>query len=149
MKNNKKHRSIIRLFSVLLGLFGLTHLQAQTSPEHLWGAWEIESIEINKPGLTEIHSLESLLEDKENLPRNLFTRLYFFDDQVGVNYIEEAENLNQKGTFSVEDGKLLITMRNEQTRVFTYTIEGDLLKIGYAQDDTQFYLVYKSFKNKE
>jgi len=145
------HNSLIRAFSVLLSLFIGCNLQAQTNPEDLWGTWELETVEITKSGITETHSFESLLADKENLPRNMFTRLYFFDDKIGVNTTESefvsGENLSLKGVFTADDGMLTITMNNEQPRIFSYIIENELLKIGYSQDDeTQLYLVYKLYK---
>ena len=153
MKNNKMHRSFIRLFSVLLLSLFVNNLQAQTNLEHVWGYWDLDTVEITKQGVTEKHTLKSLLADKENLPKDMFTRLFLFDDQVGTNSTEEeflsAEHLNQKGSFTVEDGKLLITMANEQARIFTYIRENDLLRIWYTREDTQFYLVYKLFKTEE
>jgi len=154
MKNNVLQNSLIRAFSVLLSLFMVNNLHAQTNPEDLWGTWELETVAITKQGVTEIHLLTDLLTDKENLPRNMFTRLYFFNDQVGVNNTESefvsGENLNFKGSFTADDGILIITINNEQPRIFTYIIENDLLQIWYMQDDdTQLYLVYKLFKMPE
>ena len=148
------HNSLIRTFSVWLSLFMVNNLQAQTNPEDLWGTWDLETVEITKSGVTETHSLTGLLADKENLPRNMFTLLYFFNNQIGVNNTESefvsGENLNLKGAFTANDGILTITINNEQPRTFSYIIENDLLKIWYTQDDeTQLYLVYKLFKMPE
>jgi len=155
MKNNQMHRSYIRLLSVLLlSLFVLNNIQAQTNPKDLWGVWELETVKITRHGVTEIYSLTDLLADKENLPRNMFTRLYFFTNRVGVQNTESEfvsdDNLNYKGSFTADDGILIITIYDEQPRIFTYIIENDLLQIWYMQDDdTQLYLVYKLIKDTE
>jgi len=146
--------SLIRAFSVLLSLFMVNNLQAQTNPEDLWGTWDLETVEITRQGVSETHYLESLLADKENLPRNMFTQFYFFSDQVGVSSTEEifvsGGNLNLKGSFTADDGILIISIYDEQPRTFTYIIENDMLQIWYTQeDDTQLYLVYKLFKMPE
>ena len=144
------HKNLIHLILVLLSLFILNNLHAQNSYEQLWGTWDLDTIEMTRQGVTEIHSLESLYADKENLPRNMFTQFYFFSNQIGGHNTESelvpSEDLNQKGYFSTDDGKLIITMGDEQPRIFTYIIKNDFLKIWYTQDDTQFYLVYKLSK---
>jgi len=150
---NLLQKKLKTLFTVLLVLFTTTNLQAQTEHRHLWGTWELETIEITKQGVPEIHYLESLLADKENLPRNMFTQLYFFNDQVGVSSTEEifvsGGNLNVKGSYTADDGVLIITMNNELPRMFTYIIENELLKIWYTQDNIELHLVYKLFKNRD
>jgi hypothetical protein len=127
----------------------LNNLQAQHSHKQLWGTWVLDTIGVTKQGVSEKHSLTDLLADKENLPRNMFTMLYFFDNQVGVGSTETefvpAENLSLKGSFTTDNGKLIVTMQEEQPRVFTYAIENEVLKIWYTQEDTQFYLIYKLF----
>ena len=154
MKNNQMHRSFIRYLSVLLlSLFVLNNLHAQTTPEHLWGTWELDTVEITKEEITEKHSLKNLLADLQNLPRDMFTRLYFIDDKIEINSTEEMflpqENWNQKGSFSVEDNKLLIKLQREESRIFTYLITDDLLKIEFTRKETHFNLNYKLLKTIE
>ena len=154
IKNNILHRRFIRLFSViLLSLFMSNNLQAQSKNQHIWGIWDLDTIEITKQGVTEKYSIESLLADKVNIPRNMFTRLFFFDDQIGISSTEEifaqGEYINQKGSFTIEDGKLIVTIGNEQTRTFKYTVENEFLKIEYTRGNTEFKLIYKLYKNAE
>jgi len=143
---NLLHKKLITLFTVVLVLFTANNLQAQNTHEPLWGVWSLEIVEISKQGVSETHSYEALLADKENLPRNMFTSLYFFDDNIGINTTESefvsGENLNQKGLFGIENGNLIITLFNEQPRIFSYVIENECLKLWYKQDETEFYLVY-------
>jgi len=151
---NILQKKLKTLFTVLLVLFTANNLQAQTDPTQLWGYWDLETVELTKHGVTEKYSIETLLLDLENLPRNMFTQFYFFSDQIGVSSTEEiflpGETHNHKGSFTTEGGKLLITLRGEQPRIFTYLIEDDLLKIEYTQEDVQFHLVYKlTLKNVE
>ena len=153
MKNNILHNRLIHALFILMSLFMLNNLQAQTSKEDLQGTWSLDMAEITKQWVTEKHTLESLYADKENLPRNMFIRLYFFDGYMSVDTTESeflpGEKVNSKGTFIIDDGKLIVTMRNEQPRIFTYSIEDEFLKVWYTQEDTEFYLVYKLFNNNE
>ena len=150
---NMLHKNLVCLIAILLSFFMASNLHAQTNPEDLWGIWDLEIVEITRYGESEIHTLESLYADKENLPRNMFTQLFFFDDQVGTKSTEELfaseRNLNHKGSFSINDGILSINIDTEQPRFFTYIIEDELLKIDYTQEDTHFYLVYKLYKETE
>jgi hypothetical protein len=102
---------------------------------------------MTKQGITKKYSLNDLFADKKNLPRNMFTTLYFFDNQIGVHSTETEfvapENVSLKGSFTTNNQQLIVTMREEQPRTFTYKIENEYLKIWYVQDDTQFYLIYK------
>ena len=131
----------------------LNNLQGQTNPRQLWGTWELEKIEITKQGVTETHSLENLLADLRNLPRDMFTRLYFIDNQIEIKTTEEMflpeEHLNQKGSFTTEGDKLFINLLREEPRIYSYFIADDLLKIEYAQKETHYYLTYKLFKTIE
>jgi len=148
INNNKLHRRFIRLFSViLLSLFISNSLQAQTNSEDLWGTWSLDTIEITKNGVSTKHSIETLLKDRANLPRHLFTQLYFFDNQIGVHSTESefgsTESQSFKGSYTTDNGKLIVTMREGQPRTFAYILENEILKIWYTRGDTQFYLVYK------
>jgi len=142
---------------ILTGIFiaaaTTAQLFAQNNYQHIWGNWDLDTIEITKQGVTEIYSIETLLADKENIPRNMFTRLFFFDDQIGISSTEEiiaqGQPINQKGSFTIENEKLIVTMNNEQSRTFTYSVENDFLKIEYTRGSTEFKLIYKRYKNAE
>ena len=141
------HQNLKRIIPIILILFMLNNLQAQNNPQSLWGVWSLDSVTLTKQGVTENHSFENLLVDRDNLPRNMFTSLYFFDNQIGISSTDEFfpldGNLNQKGTFTTEGNNLTITLQGETPRIFTYFIENELLKIEYTREDVQFHLVYK------
>jgi len=144
---NKLQKKLLHVLSTLLILFVLNNSQAQNNHERLWGVWSLDSVELTNNGNTEKYSMETLFANQELLPRNIFTRLYFFADQIGISTTEEIflpdENHNQKGSFTIEGNKLFITLRGEQPRKFTYLIEDEFLKTWHRQDDTEFNLVYK------
>ena len=147
-KRGIKTQLKIAVIAVLFSLFVTGWTSAQQIDERLWGTWLLDTVELTaQRGATQQHSLTSLFADKSNLPRNMFTQLYFFDDQIGVCSTEtefvRGEEVSMKGSFTTNDGELIITIRGEQSRQFVYSIEDDLLKISYTDGDTQFYLIYK------
>ena len=135
--------SIISLFCCFTTI--LTN--AQNIDERLWATWNLETVELTVQGTTQKYSWTVLRANKNLLPRNMFTALYFFDDQVGINSSEtefvSVENLCMKGSFSTNNGELIITLCEEQPRKFTYTIENDVLKLMYTVGITQLNLSFK------
>ena len=144
---NLVHKSLLPFFFILVSLFIFNNSQAQSSHEQLWGVWSLDSVELTKNGNTEKYSIETLLANQELLPRNIFTRLYFFSDQIGISTTEEIflpdESHNLKGSFTIEGDILYITLQGEQPRKFTYLLGDEFLKTWYRQDDKEFYLVFK------
>ena len=134
--------------AVLFFLFVTRWASAQQIDQNLWGTWELNTVELTKQGVVaQKSSLTDLFANKNNLPRNMFTQLYFFDDQIGVNSTEtefvSAENLSLKGNYTANDGTLIVTMYGEPSRIFTYALSNERLEIWYTEEGTQFYLVYK------
>ena len=147
MKKGMIKQMKIAVITVMFSLFVVGWVNAQQIDNRLWGAWSLDTIELKKDGVPRQYTLETLLADKSNLPRNMFTRLYFIEDQIGV-HTTEAEfvsmtNVSLKGNFTTDDGLLIVTMYGEQSRIFTYAIDSELLKIRYTEGDTQLYLIYK------
>ncbi|MDR1729038.1 MAG: hypothetical protein LBR52_00020 [Prevotellaceae bacterium] len=136
------------LFSISASSFAQETVTNETAmvDHRLWGTWDLDTVELTRNGVTKKYALDVLLADKNNLPRNMFTQLYFFANQIGVSNTEEefiaGESLNLKGSFTVDNGNLIVTMQEEHSRVFTYTIENKFLKIWFTRGDTQFYLIY-------
>lgn len=131
-----------------------THLFSQTSTEEkdkvdqrLFGVWSLETVKITTAKDAKTYTLEALFADKSKLPRNLFTMLYFVGDEIGIHSTEtefvSADNVSLKGSFTTNNGEMIVTMQGEQARTFTYTIENERLEIWYTKDDTQYYLMYK------
>ena len=147
-KRGTKKQLKIAVITVIFSLFVTGWTSAQQIDERLWGIWLLDTVELTaQRGATQRHSLASLFADKSKLPRNMFTQLYFFDDQIGVCNTEtefaRGEDVSMKGSFTANDGELMVTIQGEQSRTFLYSIEDDLLKISYTEGDTQFYLIYK------
>ena len=132
---------------MLFSCFTMSGIKAQSIDERLWGTWKLSTIVLTVQGITQEYTMEALLANKSKLPRNMFTGLLFFEDQVGVNSTETefvpTEELSLKGTFTTDNGKLVISLRGKQPRSFAYEFENSFLRIRYTQGDTQFYLVYK------
>ncbi|MCL2097819.1 MAG: hypothetical protein FWH23_03560 [Bacteroidales bacterium] len=146
MQNKPERKSMIMVLCILLlCCFTTGKASAQHSDERLEGLWELKTITITVDDVSQTYSVEELLADKSRLPRNMFTSLYFFDDQIGVNSTETefVPEVSLKGTFTANEGTLIVTMREEQSRTFNYTFENELLKIEYTQASRQFYLIYK------
>ena len=122
-------------------------VSAQTTDERLWGVWDLDSIELTINSVTQRYTLPVLLANRSILPRNMLTQLYFFKDQIGVNSTEtefvSAENVSLKGSFTANDGKLNVTMRDGNARTFNYSIENEFLKIRYSESPIEFYLIYR------
>ena len=147
MKKGMMKQLKIAVITVLFSLFVTGWVNAQQIDKRLWGTWNLDEIELKKSGTTRQYTLDALLADKGNLPRNMFTWLYFFNDQIGVHSTEtefrRAEDLNLKGRFTTNNGQLIVTMRGEISRSFDYEIEDNLLRIRYTDEVYQFFLVYK------
>ena len=147
MKKGMIKQLKIAVITVMFSLFVVSWVNAQQIDNRLWGTWSLDTIELTKDGVPRQYTLETLLADKSNLPRNMFTWLYFFGDQIGVHSTETefvpAVDVSLKGNFTTNDGLLIVTMYEESPRTFTYEIEDDLLIIKYTEGDVQFYLVYK------
>ena len=121
--------------------------EAQETDKQLWGTWQLDSVQLTINFVSQKYALPALYLDKSKLPRNLFTSLYFDGDDIGVSTTETeflpAEQVCFKGSFATNSGKILITMRDEQKREFSYSLEKDVLRIGYFEGTIQFALVYK------
>ena len=135
------------MITVIFSFFVMSWVNAQQIDNNLWGIWKLSMVELTKGGVTRTCTYEDLLADKNNLPRNMFTSLYFFGDKVGVGSTETefvpSENLNFKGTFTTNNGQLIVTIKGEQPRTFAYEVDNSLLKIRYTEGDVQFYLIFK------
>ena len=152
MKKRIKKQLKIAVLTVVFSSFMPNWANAQQIDNRLWGTWRLSMVEITTDGVTRACTSEALLADKSNLPRNLFTGLYFFDEKVGVNSTETefvpSDRVRLKGTFTANNGTLIITLRGEEPREFSYEVGNELLNIRYTEGDTQFYLIYKlSLKN--
>lgn len=149
----RKHQHFYKLLTYAVAgllLFCLTtsRAEAQQADERLWATWNLESIEITVGKTTQSYTLEELLSDKKKLPRNLFTSLYFYENEIGVSnteseFVSDDDMVSLKGRFITNNGTLIVTMYGEEPRVFTYTIEDDVLNIRYTAAERQFYLTYK------
>ena len=141
----KQKKTVIWI--ILLSSFSLSWIKAQSIDERLWGTWKLSTVEITVQGVTQESTMEALFADKSKLPRNMFTGLLFIENQVGINSTEtefvSMEELSLKGTFTTDNGELVITLRGKQPRSYAYEVGNSLLKIRYTQGDTQFYLVFK------
>jgi len=149
MKNKSAIKRLLTVVLMLLFIGIITgKANAQHIDENLWGSWQIETIAITIDGVSKTYSIEELLTDKNRLPRNMFTSLYFHENGIGVNNTEtefdsDDNMVSLKGTFTAGNGEMVVTMYGEQSRTFSYTIENNLLKIHYAQANRQFDLTYK------
>ncbi len=141
---------VVGLFGISASSFAQETVNNETAmvDHRLWGTWNLDIVELTKNGVTKKYSLDVLLADKNNLPRNMFTSLYFFDDQIGVHSTETefGFDVNLKGSFTANDGILTVTMREEQSRSFMYVIENEMLRIWHTKGDTQFNLIYKLYR---
>ena len=137
------------ILTCLLLLTGII-AQAGTLDERLWGTWGLETATVTTGSDVKAYTVESLLADRDKLPKNLFLSLLFFNDQMGACSSEEALvyefDMNVKGSFSTDNGQLTVTLREKQPRTFAYVIENDKLKVRYTQGNTQYDLIYKLIK---
>ena len=144
---NMKTKMLIFLVVMSVSFFSTTFVGAQEIDKRLWGVWDLDSVELTINRVTQKYPLPVLMADKSRLPRNMFTQLYFFSDQIGVNSTETefvpVENVTLKGSFTTNNGSLVITLRGEPPLIFTYSIEGNRLDIRYTVGEIQFYLIFK------
>jgi len=121
--------------------------------DRLWGAWNLEAVEITTGKDVKTYTLETLLANANIIPSNLFTLLVFFENivEAGIshNHTEFASEKESrltalKGTFTTKNGQLTINLHEKQPRTFVYSIENNRLKISFNHSGTQFNLIYKS-----
>ncbi len=83
----------------------------------------------------------------EGEPTETVTLVFSSDGKMTYNYgialpeISLDETISVNGTWKAEDGKLTIALPNEEDEIeeeykATYSIEGDILKIKFVDDDT-------------
>jgi len=142
MKKRQKFLWIMA-FACLTTVFA----KGQDFDKSLWGAWKLDSVELTTNRITQKYALSVLYANKSLLPRNMFTLISFNRDELYVNTTETefvpSVDVCFKGTFTTKDGKIFITMRDNQTREFTYSVENETLKIRYEEGSVQFYLIFK------
>lgn len=140
---NWRTLTIVMIFACLC----TGRLHAQNVDQRLWGIWDLETVEITSNNVTQQYPFADLLTNKETLPRNMFTSLAFFANEVAVNrtdiYFIPAHEVNMKGSFSTNNGQLTITIRTEEPRTFDYTIESETLKLKYTELNMQYQLFFK------
>ncbi|MDR0296340.1 MAG: hypothetical protein LBH91_09260 [Prevotellaceae bacterium] len=150
MRSQKQFFKLLVHIAIAILCITETKAQDNTQPvdKGLWATWELETITISTQDLTRSHSLEELLAKKSKLPRNMFTSLYFFENEIGVNStgaesVSDSNMISLKGTYTAGNGELVVNIYGEQSRTFNYAIENDILKISYSHAEGQFYLLYK------
>jgi len=136
-----------KFFSIaVLSCLATVFASGQDIDKRLWGTWQLDSVGMTVNRVEQKYKLSTLLADRKLTPRNMFTALYFFGNQVGVNSTESffATPLpSLKGTFTTNNGLLTVTLRDSQPRTFTYSVEDKRLKIWYTLENIQFYLLYR------
>jgi len=135
------------ILAMLLLCITTAGASAQEVDERLWATWELKTVEITAGNLTTTYSLAQLRADMDKMPRNIFTSISFFDGgQVRVQNSETefgSEKASLGGVFTVKDGKLLVTMwGDEEPLTFDYTIENNMLKLRYPQNERPLSLTY-------
>ncbi|MCL2098721.1 MAG: hypothetical protein FWH23_08210 [Bacteroidales bacterium] len=135
--------------------FAQTGENSTTVDERLWAIWSLETVEITADGTTKQYSLETLLANTSILPRNMFTTLDFFGNEIEADisyahteFAAEAESLLTavKGTFTASNGQLTLSLREKEPRTLAYSIENNLLRISFSYEDRKFNLIYTPVK---
>jgi hypothetical protein len=132
-------------------------LQQQTDVDlRLRGEWALESVEfkigsapaqrlqvealVNNPAVRSL--VGSFIDDR-------YFTILFYGNEVGLDLRNPTNNFNRplKGTYSVANNQLTISMQEEQSHTFDYRVEGENLSISYALGSSQLSLIFKlSFK---
>ena len=149
INNEYMDKVMFKKISAISILFCLATFLAngQEIDKRLWGTWQLDSVGLTVNRVEQKYKLSTLLANKSLLPRNLFTTLSFDSGDLGVHTSETeflpAEQVCFKGSYTTNAGKILITMRNDLKREFSYSIENDVLRIWYEEGPVQFALIYK------
>jgi hypothetical protein len=124
--------------------------QADVDPR-LEGVWELDSVELKTAGSSWKYQVKTILENPtvRNLFGSAIDERYFTvlfcpnAVEVGIN---GTVNNNVKGTCSAANGKLTVSLYNETSQTFDYSLAGERLYLSYARQGCQFSLIFKLYK---
>ncbi|MDR2389137.1 MAG: hypothetical protein LBD89_05050 [Tannerellaceae bacterium] len=120
----------------------------------LRGEWLLEAVEfkignapaqrlqvealVNNPAVRAL--VGSFIDDR-------YYSILFYGNEVGVDLRNLTNNSNRplKGTYSVANSQLTISLREEQSHTFDYRVEGEELSISYVLGSSRLSLIFKLF----
>jgi hypothetical protein len=141
----------IALFSLSAQLSAVVQQQADGDPR-LRGEWTLEAVEFKIGNNTQRLPIEALLNNaavralvsQYNIDDRYYTIL-FYGNEVGLDLRHPTNNFDRplKGTYSVANDQLTISMEQEQPHTFTYSVAGEALSISYVQGINRLSLIFK------
>jgi hypothetical protein len=128
-------------------------LQQADLDQYLNGEWTLDAVEFKLGNNTQRLSIESLMSNPTikslvgSFVDDRYFSVLFRRGEVGLDLRNPTNNFNRplKGTYSIANDKLTISMQGEQSHTFNYRIENEQLYISYVQGSNQLSLIFKLY----